>query len=63
MSYFNSYNIKPDAVKNLIVRNIANSVFYISFDTTNGCEVFQGTDRQKVVDQAALRIKRVLHVR
>ena len=63
MSYFNSYNIKPDAVKNLIVRNIANSVFYISFDTTNGREVFQGTDRQKVVDQAALRIKRVLHVR
>lgn len=49
--------------KNLAVNNLNNKVFSIAFDTAMGHEVFQGTDRKKVVEDAALRIKRVGHIR
>ncbi len=58
-----SYDVRPDAVKNLVVNNLNNKVFSIAFDTAMGHEVFQGTDRKKVVEDAALRIKRVCHIR
>lgn len=56
-------DIDVNAVKNVVVQNLANEVFYVAFDTKLGREEFKGTDRQQVVKDAATRIKRVTHVR
>ena len=58
-----SYDFNPNAVRNLVVINLADKVFSVEFDTKMGHEVFQGTDRKKVASDAALRIRRACHIR
>ena len=61
MSCFD-YNVHPDAIKNLTVCNVAGEVFSIAFDTKLGRETFTGTNKKQVIENAALRIKRVCNI-